>query len=367
MGSDDPVNATLYKNYSKNFRKGIEQVYHSGGGEEFKANVSRFAAYKAYQVTQLARTKRIDKETGETFDQKKTAKATLAQFQAWQQAEYNTTVARARTAKQWELYSQPNRVRLFPNIKWLPSTSVERRPEHVAFYGRIWAKDDPFWESNTPGTLWNCKCGMQETNDGATENSDVPEAIPPRGLEGNPAMTGEIFTDNASYFKADEITLDKKTKEELPNLQRMFDRKPSEWRMDYYSDDKGFLAVERKRIEQAKINDVEIEKFNKEHSMCQTLAVNNQLVDYLKEVDGRYDILLNNLPADLKKTKSHNHIIDYVRHATRSQGAEIVVFEFESMTPQIHQKLNILAEKGYKIVYYTTREEELHYINTTPR
>ena len=367
LNSDDPVNATLYKSYSQNLRKGVEQVYHEGGGEELKANVSRFAAYKAYRATQLARRETVNKTTGEILDRKATAKATLAQFKAWQQAEYNTTVARARTAKQWDLYSQPNRQRLFPNVKWLESTSVERRPEHVAFYNRIWAKNDPFWETNTPGTLWNCKCGMQETNDGLTENSDVPTFTPPLGLEGNPATTGEIFTKDATYFKTGNVTIDKKTSEEIPNLQSLFDRKPDKWRMDYYTDDKGLLAVEHERIKQAKINNDEIEKYNKEHSMCQTLAVNNHIVDYLKEIEGRYDILLDELPADLKKTKSHNHVIDYARYAVRNQGAKIVVFEFEVMTPQIHNKLNYLERRGYKIIYYTTGEKTLHYINTTPR
>jgi len=167
-----------------------------------KANVSRFSAFKAYQATQLARRERVDKSTGEIFDQTDTAKKVLAQFQAWQTAEYNTTIARARTAKQWDLYTQPNRMRLFPNIKWLPSMSVEKRPEHVAFYNRIWPKDDPFWAENTPGTLWNCKCGMQETDEGSTNNDGVDSFTPPAGLEGNPGITGEIFTEKASYFQA---------------------------------------------------------------------------------------------------------------------------------------------------------------------
>jgi hypothetical protein len=153
----------------------------------------------------------VDRTTGEILDRKKTARATLAQFQAWQTAEYNTAVARARTAKQWEIYTQPNRLRLFPNIKWLPSNSVERRPEPVKFYGRIWAKNDPFWMENTPGTLWNCKCGMQETADDVTDNTDAPAFTPPRGLEGNPGITGEIFTDRASYFQV-------KNKEEVEQI-----------------------------------------------------------------------------------------------------------------------------------------------------
>ena len=197
-------------------------MYHNGGGEHLKANVSRFAAYKAYRATQIARREQIDKSTGEIRNQKEAARATLGQFQAWQDAEYNTAVARARTAKQWELYNQPERRRLFPNIKWLESTSAEQRPEHQLFYDRIWAKDDPFWATNTPGTLWNCKCGMQETADDVTDNSNVPTPQPPQGLKGNPGITGEVFSDDASYFQG--------VSEEIGReVNRMIFRDHKEW------------------------------------------------------------------------------------------------------------------------------------------
>ena len=210
----------MYRHYSGNLRKAINTVFHDNVGAglapALKANVSRFAAHKAYHATQIARRERVDKTTGEIFPQDKTAKATLAQFQAWQQAEYNTTVARARTAKQWELYNEPDRLRLFPNIKWLPSGSAEQRPEHQAFYNRIWAKDDPFWATNTPGTLWNCKCGMQETDDDVTDNDNVKISKPPLGLEGNPGITGEIFTEKASYFQKAEVY--GQTREEINSI-----------------------------------------------------------------------------------------------------------------------------------------------------
>ena len=92
-------------------------------------------------------------------------------------------------------------MRLFPNMKWLPSASSHPREEHIPFYNRIWAKDDPFWATNMPGSLWNCKCSLQETDDDATENATVPAVAPATGLDGNPGITGEIFTEEASYFQ----------------------------------------------------------------------------------------------------------------------------------------------------------------------
>lgn len=109
---------------------------------------------------------------------------------------------RARTAKQFEEFMKPNNMRLFPNLKWLPSRSADPRQSHTAFYNRVWAKDDPFWPTNAPGNEWNCKCDVEETDEPLTDNSAVPETVIPIGLEGNPAQTGEIFTDKTNYIRA---------------------------------------------------------------------------------------------------------------------------------------------------------------------
>ena len=82
---------------------------------------------------------------------------------------------------------------------WLPSRSVNQREQHILFYNRVWAKNDPFWDHNQPGTLWNCKCDWQQTDDPVTQNNPKKN-ISNQGLEGNPAKTGEIFSDKASYI-----------------------------------------------------------------------------------------------------------------------------------------------------------------------
>lgn len=125
----------------------------------------------------------------------------LRTFNRYQDVERSTATARARTAKQFEEFLQPDNVRLFPNLKWLPSRSANPRQTHTAFYNRVWAKDDPFWNTNAPGTEWNCKCDVEETDEPLTDNSALPQPTVPLGLEGNPARTGEVFTDNASYIR----------------------------------------------------------------------------------------------------------------------------------------------------------------------
>lgn len=192
---DQKVPPSLYKNYSNNLRKAVDAVFSdspdSDLANQFRANVSRFAAYKAYAVAEKCR--------NDAGGDKETIEAYLRIFNRYQSAEYNTARSRARTGKQWNDFQENNDI--FPNIKWILSRSVEKREEHIVFAGRVWAKDDPFWTTNQPGSLWNCKCDWQETDEPVTDGNPSNKRIVNQGLEGNPAITGEIFTDNASYIK----------------------------------------------------------------------------------------------------------------------------------------------------------------------
>lgn len=132
--------------------------------------------------------------------QEEQAKKVMNVFDLRAKVENSTATARARTAKNFEEYMKPDNLRLFPCLRWLPSSAVVPRAVHVKFYNRVWRKDDPFWASNSPGTEWNCQCDVEECDDPLTDNSDIPQLPVPRGLEGNPAMTGEIFTNKASYI-----------------------------------------------------------------------------------------------------------------------------------------------------------------------
>lgn len=194
----------LYEHYSKDFRGRVNSVFtedtDSGLSDRLRANVSRFAAYKAEYVSGALQ-RALNDESIPAAERTKFAKAVLNTFSRYQDAERSTATARARTAKQFEEFMDPDNVRLFPNLKWLPSRSADPRASHTVFYNHIWPKDDPFWNTNAPGTEWNCKCDIEETSEPATDNSAVPPTEVPLGLEGNPAKTGEIFTDNASYIR----------------------------------------------------------------------------------------------------------------------------------------------------------------------
>ena len=171
--------------------------------DQWLANVCRFAAYKAARATDMIRS--AVAEDGDIKDGLNPLRA-HARYLA---AEANTARTRARTGKQWQQFADPDHARLFPNIRWIASRSATPREAHMPFYGRVWAKDDPFWQHNQPGTLGNCKCDWEETDDPVT-NGNPQKNIELPGLKGNPATTGKIFSDDAPYFSKCSNTKQKK-------------------------------------------------------------------------------------------------------------------------------------------------------------
>lgn len=326
---------------------------------QWHANVSRFAAYKAYHATEELRRLAVEEQGDMAI-----LRATLHKYNRYQAAEYNTAVARARTGKQWLSFNDPDNARLFPYIEWLPSRSATPREAHRIFWNCRWPKNDPFWKENQPGTLWNCKCDWQETDeepdpqknktalDKAEEMKQIAaEAHKPNplclpGLDLNPATSGQIFTDSAPYIKnAPRVILDDDTNKLLPSLQSLLNADQNAFRIDYYSDNGGLLLTSRNRIKEGQLNKQESEKFNKEHSMCRTLAINNFNITYFESVEGRFDITLNGSPADLKKVGSWKQIEHHASKATKSQGASLVIFEFTKHSKEFYVEIKKLIKK----------------------
>ncbi len=217
-GKAGTIHSDVYQAYSDNLRKAVGGVFRSDDyGDKYfelqaqlQSNVSRFAAYKAYHLTEQLKKKREEWTNDDDF--KNIAKAMMNTFNRYQAAEYNTATARARTAKQWnDFNADPIANELYPNLRWLPSRSANPREEHQAFYWLVLPKNDLFWQQNQPGNLWNCKCDWEETDapidtkelkaDDLAKARSEGGGIHANGLEGNPAVTGEIFTQGCTYFQ----------------------------------------------------------------------------------------------------------------------------------------------------------------------
>jgi len=203
------IHPGLCKLYESNYHNAISKVFgdpQSNGEyfnmvQQFKLNTSRFASYKAYQVT--TRIKSLNKDDLKAFE--KNANLILKKFNRYQATEYNTIVARSRTAKQFKQFEKEKD--LYPNLEWIITRSADPREEHLCLVGTILPINDPFWDDNQPGNLWNCKCDWQTTDKPVTGTPD--NITPSKGLAGNPAETGQIFSDDHPYFidKGDKCEL----------------------------------------------------------------------------------------------------------------------------------------------------------------
>jgi SPP1 gp7 family putative phage head morphogenesis protein len=194
------VNDRLPQRYAGGFDKAVNTVF--GGGRQHpeladnpRVNASRFGTYKTYDLCQKLEAAR---QSMSKYEFAKFAKARIGVYNGYQQTEYNTLVARSRTAKQWERFKEEKF--LYPNIEWLRTASANPRPEHLAFEGLVLPQDDPFWQRNQPGNEYNCKCDWRTTDKPAPTGASPADITPAKGLDGNPAETGELVTERHPYF-----------------------------------------------------------------------------------------------------------------------------------------------------------------------
>lgn len=190
--------------------------------EALRHNEAVFAAFKTHKQQKELHSMLTDKEGKmKSFDQfRKDTETILTNYNVnWLRTEYDTAVRRARFAADWKRFEKDKD--LFPRLKWLPSVSVSKREGHKAFYNRVWDADDPFWATNYPGNLWNCKCGITSTDTPATEGKtphshDKPEP----GLDKNPGITGEMFTNTHPYIMDADKAADKAVKKFVQDWEK---------------------------------------------------------------------------------------------------------------------------------------------------
>lgn len=195
------MNNALLSDYTDKLQKSISSVFPGEDADTYISmlhNVANFASDKTFCAMQQV-LQQLDKTGGDV----ETAKHVLKKFNSYLASECNTATARARTAKQWAEFNSEKSMRLFPCIRWIPSRSATPREAHRLFWNRVWRKDDPFWEKNFPGNIWNCKCDWEETSDEPTDGNPIGIPSNGKGMSGvgtNP-KDGIVFDDTNVYHQ----------------------------------------------------------------------------------------------------------------------------------------------------------------------
>lgn len=287
--------------------------------DQLRANVSRFSAYKANYVRQ-AFDDNARQFSGKDLDDAN--RATINQFRRWTDAELTTAGARARTAKQFTEFNEPDRRELFPCLKWLPSRAVNPRQSHAMFWGGVWRKDDDFWKRHQPGTEWNCMCDLEECDDAPQEPekySRENEPKVPKGFEqepygdkgqksNNPYHTGKVFNDNVGYIAKASADTWEKTK---PTIRDIIREQHENYTKIYTTSIGDVLVDDITMIEVSKGSATDVSYFLK-----QEIAKNiTHYIDKLQE--------LNPEDVDLTHNNKNNKFYKRKKQFVKEQGMKV--------------------------------------------
>ena len=162
-----------------------------------------FAAFKVHQMGEDMAAKLFDASGNlKSFDKwlRDVSSISSHQVGAWLRTEYDTAVIRAHAAADWQEFERNKDI--FPNLRWMPTTSPEPESTHAAYWRMklTLPVDDPFWNEHHPGDRWNCKCSLEATDEPVVRPVDLEPTQPQRGLENNPGKDGHTFSDNHPYF-----------------------------------------------------------------------------------------------------------------------------------------------------------------------
>lgn len=187
-------------------RKGFDESGAVDPDDDFRTAILRnnevFAAFKVHRMqNDMARLLLDSNGNLKPFEQWRKEVMPIASHQVgqWLRTEYNTAVLRAHQAADWQQFEREKDV--LPNLRWMPSTSVNPGKDHMVFWGTVRPIDDPFWNEHRPGDRWNCKCDLSSTDDPVTEIPDFTRKDNPHpGLDNNPGKDGKLFSDTHPYI-----------------------------------------------------------------------------------------------------------------------------------------------------------------------
>lgn len=206
------------------FSKSIKVEYNSPNYEflkQLKTNAAVFAAFKnharAKEIAALLIDENGNKRSKEDF-KKEALKISKNYNERYLDVEYDAATKQARSAAQYIKALETER--LFPNIKYMPSVSAEKRETHMKYYNLVLPIKHPLWDKILPIKEFGCKCWWKVTDEEASELPDDFKALNPHdGLGVHSGKTGQVFDlKNSSYIKSVAPELQPKLIKEAENM-----------------------------------------------------------------------------------------------------------------------------------------------------
>ena len=223
----------------------------------------------------------------------------------------------------------------------------------------------------------NCKCyAVPVFADNDEHPTNTVKDVPPKFKEWLSQNADRIETanrrgtlpywisENTKYSKVSVSPLNSPEKAQIiASARESFNAYGANWKKAYFDERSGgYVVVNEMRQLKSQISKNETAKFEKEFGMTKVLAKNGYKIEMLNENsrESSPDIRIDGLLADLKRTSSHNNIVKYAKKATRNQGADLVLFQFEELTPEIRFEINILINMNIHGKYFVTGSNTLY-------
>jgi SPP1 gp7 family putative phage head morphogenesis protein len=188
----------VFSGYGKSF---IDVTFGTADYAMLKAlqeNIYVFSGAKTYQQTR----EMSSLLSGRNFSQfKQAAKNVFLEYnENYLRAEYNSAIAQARSAAQWQDIVKDASVMKMLTYKMAGDGRV--RPTHAELNNITRPVEDKFWNLYMPPNGWNCRCDVIQTNEKKTSLKDFKEPKDvPDIFKFNAGKDRIVFSPKHPYFK----------------------------------------------------------------------------------------------------------------------------------------------------------------------
>ena len=135
----------------------------------------------------------------------------------WLQAEYQTTIKYAQSAKEWRHIQEEKEE--FPLLKYVTIGDERVRPLHANMDGIIRPVNDSFWNTRMPPNGFRCRCSVEQLEEGKIsriKGRDLDKDVPDKMFQNNVGKRGVMFKDHPYFNVPKEFEQLKKRNFDLP-------------------------------------------------------------------------------------------------------------------------------------------------------
>lgn len=269
----------------------------------------------------------------------------------WLRTEYDQAIRRAEQAWDWKQFEAESDV--LPNLRWVPSTAAHPNADHMAFWNTVLPINDPFWNRHKPGDRWGCQCSLEATDEPVTGTpGGTPQDDPSPGLQGNPAKTGKLFSEDHPYYPKSCASCPFRTGD-IPEVPTNKIR--SCYSCEYYNACKNRVTCDEDEIykDRLLINHI-ADKSELEDNIRGARSILSSFPDAKIKINGHViahghknpEYTINGLVADRKGIESPGGISAGFASAIK-QGCSAVVIDLDMNLTDMHFRTEDVAKRLY--------------------